>query len=190
MAISYKNFKKDIYYLHVTKSKKGNPRYYFSKSKNGKLVAQIPEGYEIYENPNAQVFLRKKMPQLILEEEIKIVEQSLKRNKSFNNYKLTVLYNILTIYLPDQDIEELRAIVSIFNKSSTKIEDILLSSIRYSPQMRFQLEDHEKRKYSIWRYYYGAKKEEWLYLDSSTNLEKLSKKYCYHLGKDSYFELQ
>lgn len=189
MAISYKNFKKDIYYLHVTKTKKGNPRYYFSKSKEGELVTHIPEGYEIYENPNARVFLRKKIPQIIPDDEIKIVEQSLKRNKSIKNYKFTVRHDTLTIYLPDQDIEELRAVLSIFQNSSTKIEDILLSSITYSPQMKFQLEDRERRKYRVSRYYYGSANEGWLSLDSSTNLEKLAKKYCYHLGKDSYFEL-
>ncbi|KKM87650.1 hypothetical protein LCGC14_1266760 [marine sediment metagenome] len=56
MLVTYINRKEDIYYLHKGKTKTGKPKYFFSKKRNGDLVEKIPDGYEIYENPNAQVF--------------------------------------------------------------------------------------------------------------------------------------
>jgi len=43
----------------------------------GDLADAIPEGYEIFENPNAQVFLRKKQPKLTWDSEKAIIEQHL-----------------------------------------------------------------------------------------------------------------
>ena len=65
MAIEYVNRPGDAYYLHEAKTNIGNPKYYFSMKKEGDLVNSIPEGCEIYENPNAQVFLRKITPKVI-----------------------------------------------------------------------------------------------------------------------------
>ena len=45
--------------------KTGKPRYWFSTKAEGDLVDAMPEGHEIYENPDAQVFLRKIVPQLV-----------------------------------------------------------------------------------------------------------------------------
>jgi len=60
MPITHVNRKRDTYYLHCGKTKTGKPRYWFAKSTEGDLVESIPEGYEVYENPDALVFLRKK----------------------------------------------------------------------------------------------------------------------------------
>ena len=65
MPVTHVNRKRDTYYLHAGKTKTGKPRYWFSKSTEGDLVETIPEGYEVYENPDAQVFLRKIVPQLV-----------------------------------------------------------------------------------------------------------------------------
>lgn len=59
MAIKYINRREDTYYLHEGKTKTGKPKYFFSMKKDGVLVDPILAGYEIYENPNAQVFLRR-----------------------------------------------------------------------------------------------------------------------------------
>ena len=65
MPVTHVNRKRDTYYLHAGTTKTGKPRYWFSKSTEGDLVESIPEGYEVYENPDAQVFLRKIVPQLV-----------------------------------------------------------------------------------------------------------------------------
>ena len=63
--------------LHQGKTKTGAPQYFFSMKAEGDLAEAIPEGYEIYENPNAQVFLRKIQPKLIWDSERAIVEKHL-----------------------------------------------------------------------------------------------------------------
>jgi hypothetical protein len=65
MPVTHVNRKRDIYYLHAGTTKTGKPRYWFARSAEGDLVESIPEGHEIYENPDAQVFLRKIVPQLV-----------------------------------------------------------------------------------------------------------------------------
>jgi hypothetical protein len=67
MLVTYKNRRGKTYYLHEGRTKTGKPKYNFSLKNNGELVDEIPDGYEIYEHPGTGgVFLRKKLPQLIL----------------------------------------------------------------------------------------------------------------------------
>ncbi len=75
MLVTYTNRKGDLYYLHVGKTKTGKNKYFFSKKKEGVLALEIPEGYE---NVNAQVFLRKIQPKIILDQEIAMVESELR----------------------------------------------------------------------------------------------------------------
>jgi hypothetical protein len=75
MPVTYVNRYRDTYYLHVGTTKTGKPRYWFSKKPEGELVESIPEGYEIYENPDAQVFLRKVQPQVITPFEVAVVSR-------------------------------------------------------------------------------------------------------------------
>ena len=79
MPVTHVNRKRDTYYLHAGKTKTGKPRYWFSTKADGDLVDAIPEGYEIYENPDAQVFLRKIVPQLVTPAEIAVVKEGLER---------------------------------------------------------------------------------------------------------------
>ena len=62
MPVTHTNRKAKTYYLHQGTTKTGNPKYFFALRDEGELVETIPPGYEIYENPNAQVFLRRKWP--------------------------------------------------------------------------------------------------------------------------------
>lgn len=59
-VIQFTNRKNNIYYLHRGTTKSGKQKYYFSKNQDGILADAIPDGFEIYENLNAQVFLRRK----------------------------------------------------------------------------------------------------------------------------------
>ncbi len=79
MPVTHVNRKRDTYYLHVGTTKTGKPRYWFAKGAEGDLVESIPEGYEVYENPDAQVFLRKIVPQLVTPTEVATVKDGLKR---------------------------------------------------------------------------------------------------------------
>ena len=60
MSIQYTNRLGQIYYLCQGITKTGKPKYFFSTKTDGNRVKMIPDDFEIYENPNAQVFLIKK----------------------------------------------------------------------------------------------------------------------------------
>ena len=77
MPIQYTNRRSQTYYLHQGTTKTGKPKYYFSMKSEGTLADKIPDGFEIYENPNAQVFLRKIQPKIITDEEVALVEQGM-----------------------------------------------------------------------------------------------------------------
>src|SRR3954465_4333379 len=80
MPVTHVNRSGDTYYLHAGTTKTGKPRYWFSKSAEDDLVESIPEGYEVYENPGAQVFLRKVQPQVVTPFEVAVVKKGLNRH--------------------------------------------------------------------------------------------------------------
>jgi hypothetical protein len=59
VPITHTNAKGQTFALYQGTTKTGKPRYYFAMQSEGTLAKAIPAGYEIYENPNAQVFLRR-----------------------------------------------------------------------------------------------------------------------------------
>jgi hypothetical protein len=56
MPITHTNRKGKKYYLHQGKTKTGKAKWFFSMKTEGELADSIPDGYETYEEPNAQVF--------------------------------------------------------------------------------------------------------------------------------------
>ena len=77
---------------------RGNRRYWFSKSTEGDLVDAIPEGYEVYENPDAQVFLRKVVPQLVTPFEVAVVTKGLERYAPGQNCIVDVKGGDIVVY--------------------------------------------------------------------------------------------
>src|SRR5450759_2872335 len=98
MPVTHVNRKQDTYYLHVGKTKRGKTRYWFVKNTEGDLVDAIPEGHEVYENPEAQVFLRKIVPQLVTAAEIAVVKDGLKRYASEKNCVVDVKGEHIVVY--------------------------------------------------------------------------------------------
>ena len=78
MPVMYTNKKGKMFYLHCGTTKTGKPKYYFSMIREGTLVDTVPDDYEIYENPNAQVFLRRIQPKIITDDEFAVVEKGMK----------------------------------------------------------------------------------------------------------------
>jgi hypothetical protein len=79
MTVTQTNRKGKNYYLHQGTTKTGKPKYFFALREEGDLVVTIPPWREIYENPNAQVFLRKVRPQIFTDEEVATVEAGMRR---------------------------------------------------------------------------------------------------------------
>ncbi|MGZ3535547.1 MAG: hypothetical protein ACXU9K_09995 [Thermodesulfobacteriota bacterium] len=190
MTLQYSNYKGETYYLHKRTGKKGGSQYSFSRREAGTPVKSIPEGYEIYEDPNGRVFLRKTVPTKISREELSAVENSIRQYAKIKDYKIDVKGKAITIFLPDLEIEELRACFDSFALvNHSVLDETLKTMLTYSPVLRFILADEKKREFRAERAGFADPDDEWLLLDGGNDLKKLAQKYCRHLGKDSFYDL-
>ncbi|PIX25160.1 MAG: hypothetical protein COZ69_04150 [Deltaproteobacteria bacterium CG_4_8_14_3_um_filter_45_9] len=188
--ITYKNRRSQTFYLHQGKTKIGRPNYFFSLKSSGPLADTMPEGYEMYENPNGQVFLCKKQPKLISDSEIRVVDEGMRKYSGIEYYRLDIKKNTIIVYLVDQDMETIGELLPeryILKYGGT--EKALDSILEYSPMMRFVLTDDEKRRFVVERYCFLGSIDDWINIGGPDKLENLTKRYLKHLGKESFFEL-
>jgi len=190
MPVEYVNRKGQTYYLRQGKTKTGKPKYFVSMKDEGTLVDAIPDGYEIYENPNAQVFLRRVRPKIITDEEIAVVERAMQRFCPLQNYQIDVKKEIISIFVPDQDMDRWSEILSFTTEGrSVGVEEVLAQILTYSPMLQFVLVDKEKRVFAAQRYCFLGSIDDWIYVGEPDTLRNLAERYVKHLGQDSYFEL-
>ena len=195
MTVQYTNRKSRTYYLHQGKTKKGNPRYYFSMKGDSNLVEDLPDGYEIHEHPvNAQVFLRKKQARIITDIEKHLIGKHLGKLKSSRRYVFDIKGKVITIFESDQDVGDLR---ELFNEVSYPgswhaqftVDSFIDCNIGYFPVMRVTLDDETKRTFVIERYSFRGSIEDWIYIDGPDALDDLLDSYSKHLGKESFYDL-
>ena len=167
MPVTHVNRKRDTYYLHAGKTKTGKPRYWISTKADGDLVESIPKGYEIYENPDAQVFLRKIVPQLVTPAEIAVVEEGLKRFAPGQTCLLDVQGDQIVIY---------------HSKRGNM----------YQKMLRFTLDDKTDRTFRVQRWCFKGSIDDWIDLWVSGGIGKLPdlvREFCPHIGRDSFYDL-
>ena len=148
MSITYVNAKGRTYYLHQGTTKTGKPKYHFSPKSEGNLVESIPEGYEVYEHPNAQVFLRQMQPKRITDTEREVVENGMQKYSGVSHYKIDVKGKAILIYTSGQGIAALGSIFQDFPMSAEEKSELMASFDRhagYTPVMKFELIDENKR---------------------------------------------
>ena len=190
MAITYQNRRGKTYYLHQGKTKTGKPKYFFALRDEGELVDTIPAGYEIYENPNAQIFLRRIRPQVITDEEVRIVEEGLQRFCNLKQWIVDVKKNIISVYTPDQDADRLAPSLRLLSGSYEKsLQFVRQHALTYSPMLQFVLTDKKERLFEAQRYCFLGGIDDWIMIGTGGPLEELVKTYVQHLGEESYFEL-
>jgi len=194
MTVTYTNRRKDVYYLHHGKTKTGKTRYHFSKNEAGNLVKSLPKGYEIYEHPkNAQVFLRKKQPQMITKKEQHLIDKHLKNHKTSNSYIFDIKSETITIYESNQNKD---AIISLFEDmipikkmNSSEAFDFFHKFATYDPVMRFILIDKKQRIFHAERFCFRSSIDDWIRIGEPALLEKLLSTYVKHLGEESLFDI-
>ena len=191
MPITHTNAKGKTYYLHQGTTKTGKPKYHFSMQHAGTLAESIPAGFEIYETPNAQVFLRRIPPKIITAEERQIVEDGMRKYADVQDYKIDVKGNAIVVYTADQDIETLTGLFQdIYPDPTTnpQLMTLLRNEIHYSPMLQFVLDDEEHRTFTAQRYCFRGAIDDWIDIGYGP-LTKLVKRYVKHLGQESYFDL-
>src|SRR4051794_34521742 len=179
MPVTHMNRKRHTYYLHAGKTKTGNPKYWFSKSAEGDLVESIPGGYEVYENPESQVFLRKIVPQLVTPAEIAVVEAGLKRFSAGQYCLVDVQGEHIVVY----HAERIDLGLEQFGFS---VRELPPSVLRYEKVMRFTLADEKERTFRVQRWCFRGSIDRWIDLWMSGGRGKLLdlvKKFCPHIGQ-------
>ena len=188
MPVQFKNRKGKTYYLHQGKTKTGAPQYFFSMKAEGDLAEAIPEGYEIYENPNAQVFLRKIQPKLIWDSERAIVEKHLPGSPG--SFMCDIKGKTITIFEADQDVKSLEeSFRSLAFPRLIDTSELVRTATTFSAVFRFTLKDEEKRLFTIERYCFKGSIDDWMYIAGPGELEDLTREYMKHLGQESFYEL-
>lgn len=184
MAFNYTNFRGDTYHLYKRITKKGNPSYYFAKSSKGDPVDTFPSGYEIYEEPNGKVYIRRKQKLQFTEEEIQAVQEGMKKYCQITDYKLDVKDNFIYIYtvIPSKDTVSTQLLEILGGKDIPSVKN-------YDTDMRFELIDPDERIFSVHRFCFLGSVDDWIELEDSTDLSYLVKEYVVHLGQDSFFDL-
>jgi hypothetical protein len=159
-TVQHVNRKRQTYYLHQGRTKTGKPKYFFSKKSEGELCGQVPDGFEIYENPRGQVYCRRIRPKLITEQEIEVVREAIRKCA-----------------------KQFFAVVDVKGK------DVIVYEGEH-PCLKFTLYDDDKRLFETSRWCYRGSIDDWLPLFCDPRpLSELAKNYCPHIGEESFFEL-
>ena len=184
MAVEYTNRIGGTYYLRQGKTKTGKPRYWFATTQDGKgePVEEIPEGFEIYENPaDARVYLRKQRPQLISDAEKQLVEQYVQKLKRSKRYLVGCKDRYITIYESDADIGHLQnRFGGLFNAlpltKELGLDQALINMLdrHYTEMMRFCLVDQERRTFTAERFCFRGSIDDWIHLGGPNILKKLA----------------
>lgn len=190
MTVTHTNRMGKTFFLHQGTTKTGKPNYFFALRDEGDLVDTIPPGYEIYENPNGQVFLRRVRPQLIADEEVAVVEAGMRQHCRLEHYIIDVKQDTILIYTPDQDVDLLTEILEISPEIETERAKAALDSVlSYSPMLQFVLVDEKERLFEAYRYCFLGSVDDWISISGAEPLSELVPTYVQHLEEDSYYDL-
>ena len=152
-------------------------------------MSSVPEGFEIYENVGGQVFLRRKQPKLITDEELAMVKEALKRHAEEWRYRVEIKKTAVITYETSDNIARLESIALPWI-SKAAIKQAAIQSANYMTVMRFVLADPERRLFLAERFCFRGSVDHWIDIGGPTQkLSVVLKKFSKHLGKESIFEL-
>ena len=190
MAVEYVNRKGQTYFLYEGETKTGKPKYYLSRQPAGTPMTSIPDGFEIYENPNAQPFIRRQLPKIIADDELSLVESEVHRFADLKYSLIDRKHTALTLYSVDNQREmigAMRALGLVSGKAD--VDDIARRFWTYSAVIRFTLVDATRRIFQTQRYCFLGAIDDWIDIGKPGPLSALARRYIKHVGKDSFYDL-
>jgi hypothetical protein len=199
MPLEHKNRMGDVYYLHAGTTKTGKPRYWMSKKPEGNPLDAVPEGFEIYEEPEqARVVIRRLVPSSITPSEREQVAEGIRRQAGLNHFIVDVDGDSLVVSIPsmgeneaDRFLEKLGGpFAGITSAGFRQRKDWYIQRSTYSKMLRFTLAEGEGRLFRVERWCFRGAIDNWISLfGRPAPLEEQVRKYAVHLGKESFFEL-
>jgi hypothetical protein len=194
MPITYTNRKGVTFTLCRGVTKTGKPRYYFAREPKGEPVEAIPEGYRIGESVNGLVFLEKDRPMLIRPEEAAAVEAAVARHRKPHNYRVRVKHDRIEIHErvgPDADdlISALAGDGPLMAGLDQRIRDEIEQHGRFTPVLRFILNDQAQRTFRAERWCYLGSIDDWIDIGTPGPLARLARQMVPQLGTEAFFDL-
>jgi len=146
------------------------------------------DGYEAYENVNGQVFLRKKVVQQILPDELALVEAALRKQGEEWQYRAEVKKNSITVYECGTDVAWLDELATTSGRRP--LSDAEKSRhANYMAVIRFVLEDKKARTFVTERFCFRGSVDDWIPIGGPGTLADQVKRFVKHLGRESFYDL-
>jgi hypothetical protein len=187
MPVIHRSRTGKTYYLHTGPKRGGGVQHFVSTKADGPLAECVPDGFEIHETVNGQVYLRRVQPKLIQDEELDLLRRGLAQPKPGHRYKVEARSDTITVHESAQDLSGFRQFAP--HLSLHKHERIEEQFAHYQPILRFILVDAEQRRFAPERYCFRGSVDDWISIGLPDTLSKLAARYLKHLGKDSFYEL-
>jgi hypothetical protein len=188
MALQYTSRTGKTYYLHTGPKRGGGIQYFVSTKAGGTLADHLPEGFEIHESVHGQVFLRRKQPRLIRDEEIACVEEQMRRQSGKSLFKAEVQGETLTIFESSDCSDDLSSHFGFPARDRLK-EELRERFASYQAVMRFTLVDPDRRLFLPERYCFRGSVDDWISIGPPQPMKQAAINYLKHLGRESLFEL-
>ncbi len=191
VTVQHTNRRGQTFHLRQGAPRAGRPNYYFSLSGEGNLVDAVPDGYEVYEHPKGQVFLRKIQAQAVTADEIAQVEKEIKRHPRLRQSRVDVRGRTITVYIPNLQAERslVQLLAEVAGQRGIDVPALVAHGRTLSPEFRLELIDEERRVFQAQRYCYLGSIDDWIDIGEPGQLRDLVRRYAQHLGKDSWFDL-
>lgn len=190
MAVEYTNRRGQTYYLHQGSSQAGKPTYHFTLDSRGNLADAIPAGFEVYEHPNGQVYLRKLRPRIFTDDEIGEVEREIERYHWLRHCRVDAKKRAITVFAPNQDVERLSEMLGLYLAGEEcDVSRVAARLVRYSPRLRFVLVDEEQRTFAVQSYCHLGSADDWVEISKPAPLCDLVRIYVKHMENASWYEL-
>ncbi len=189
VPIKYTNRRGETYYLYDGETKTGRPIHYFSMKAGGTLAKALPCGFEIYESPRGQVFLRKILPKLISDDELAVVEREVARFARLKGSRVERKLRVLTVYVADRKEDSMEEVWRLMPWRPRLKDETARRFWSYEAQLQFVLVDDKTRLFQARRYCYRGRIDDWIDIGELDSITALAKLYILHLEQESYFEL-
>jgi len=212
VMLSYTNRRGVTYFVHEVRTRAGRRRYVAKRVRKGAL-AELPEGLEIAENVNGQVSVRAARPRAIPPEEEQAVREALERHERAR-WRVEVKDRDIIVHEPDYDLDGVTELLDPLagwgvlgpaldahmrkhvgdaawdaerRRRKDEARRRLERRMRYSPVLRFRLDDPDRRLFSVERMCYRGEGG-WLWLKTGLSLDDACNRYVPLLGTDEMYE--
>lgn len=194
MTLEYINRRGDRYYIFQGRTKTGKPKYYCARKSDGIGVTALPPDFEIHEDPEtARVSVRKVRPTRLLPCEQEFLDAQVRKLAGIDYFLIDHDGDSFVIYVCSRDSDRVNDVMETLlgplHSMRESNRDWILRYARFLPMFRFTLTNEAERLFSLERWCFRGRIDDWIPLAADRTLDELAADYLPHLGGDSFFEL-